>query len=330
MEYINIGRFLSVSITRKSVNSLVRKNIGNYNGLATLFSAGDKPVIAYCEDNRKLDQDGETKLVVLNGNFRAEATYKLDHYYTAFFDLFDGKLLARSGNTIYLMDYEKNDREAYIDRLLSGLNETAMLLIGADSFIAKDAGTVKLVYKGMNATTGGILTLATYSNSFRLNRIVGAYNSSGRVAAISEHSFGILAGSTLKEGAWDFFEFMTNEEYLASLSDRDSFSIVDSVFKTQLDGQEALLLEQEPPLTFVTANCSIEVNVEPHEMKRALISLVERIDCTATCDDAVFNIITEATGLYFAGDKTADEVADVIQSSMAVYLAEQYARCHDN
>lgn len=123
---------------------------------------------------------------------------------------------------------------------------------------------------------------------------------------------------------------MTNEEYLASLSDRDSFSIVDSVFKTQLDGQEALLLEQEPPLTFVTANCSIEVNVEPHEMKRALISLVERIDCTATCDDAVFNIITEATGLYFAGDKTADEVADVIQSSMAVYLAEQYARCHDN
>lgn len=176
MEYINIRRFLSVSITRKSVNSLVRKNIGNYNGLATLFSAGDKPVIAYCEDNRKLDQDGETKLVVLNGNFRAEATYKLDHYYTAFFDLFDGKLLARSGNTIYLMDYEKNDREAYIDRLLSGLNETAMLLIGADSFLAKDAGTVKLVYKGMNATTGGILTLATYGNSFRLNRIVEAYN----------------------------------------------------------------------------------------------------------------------------------------------------------
>lgn len=532
-------------------------SIGEYNGLAALFSVEGNPIIAYCEDNRQLARNGETKLVALDSTFRPETIYKLDYYYTAFFDLFDDKLLARSGNTIYLIDYEKNTREAYIDRLLSGLNETALLHIDADSFLAKDGGVVKLVCKSENTTTGGVLTLATYGNSFRLNKVVESYNSSGhgykinlkdyadydvnansgagltalnadiisgsgpdildlscfsadqlgskgilddlkpyfgqsksisydmlvstvvsafeyknslyrfvpfwgihiltgdgnitgrqeqwslekltelchaysseelfgpditrddllqntaiygdgylydrekqtchftseefisllelvknlptdskaasddlsriylgeqklcfrsvpydglltlsclsaayggneeyigfplkaggRVAAIPESSFGILSSSASKEGAWDFFEFMMSEEYLASLSDRDSFSIVDRVFKTQLDGQEALLVERDTPLTLITVNCSIEVNVDPHEIKRYLISLVERIDCAATCDDAVLNIISEATEPYFAGDKTAEEVAAVIQSRMAVYLAEQYA-----
>lgn len=543
-------------ITAVDKQGVLVANIGNYNGLAALFYSGGKPVIAFCEDNRQLDRGGETKLVVLDDNFRTEATYKLDHYYTAFFDLFDGNLLARSGNTIYLINYEKNSREAYIDRLLSGLNETAMLHIGADRFLAKDGGAVKLVFKA-EGKGGGVLTLATYGKSFMLNHIVESYNSSGhgykislkdyadydvsttsnagltalnadilsgngpdildlscfsadqlgskgiledlkpyfglsknisydmlvpsvvsafeykdslyrfipfwgihimvgdsnitgsqkqwsleklaelsriysaeelfgsdmtrqdllryiaiygdsylydrenqtchftdgelslllelskglpeerktvsdelsriysgeqtlcfrsasyngilalsclsaafdgneefigfplkdggRVAAIPEYSFGILTGSNSKDGAWDFFEFLMSDEYLSELSEKDSFSIVDSVFKTQLDKQETLLLAQETPLTLVTANCSIEVNVDPHEIKMALISLVDRIDCAATCDDAVFNIITEAAGPYFAGDKTADDVAAVIQSRIVVYLAEQYA-----
>ncbi|MGM9603162.1 MAG: hypothetical protein ACI3W5_16445 [Faecousia sp.] len=555
---VNNGYIIQMTsfITAVDGQGSLVSTIGKYNGLAELFFTGGKPVIAYCEDNRQRDRDGETKLVVLDDGFGTDTTYELDHYYTAFFDLFDGKLLARSGNTIYLIDYEKNTREAYIDRLLSGLSETAMLHISTDRFLAKDGGAAKLVFKSEN-TVGGVLTLATYGRSFMLNRVVEAYNSSGheykislkdyadydvnensnagltalnadilsgngpdildlscfsadqlaangilenlkpyfersdslsydmlvssvvrafeykeclyqfvpfwgvhilagdgnitggqaqwtlekltelsqtysseelfgpdmtrkdflwniaiygdgylydkekqtcrftdgefslllelsknlpeesratsddlsrvylgeqklcfrsapydalltlsclsaafdgneeyigfplksggRVAAIPEYCFGILAGSASKEGAWDFFEFMMSKEYLVTLSERDSFSIVESVFKSQLDKQEALFLEQETPLTLITVNCKIEVNVDTHEMKNTLISLVERIDCAATCDDAVLNIISEAAQPYFAGDKTAEEAAAVIQSRMEVYLAEKYA-----
>lgn len=550
---------LSSSIAAVDSQGKLIAELGRYKGSATLLSAGDRLMIAYCEDNRQSNKEGKTKLVELGGNFKAESTYEIDYYYSAFFDVFDGKLLARAGNTIYLVDYRKNTREPYIDRLLSGMNETALLHIDGDRFLAREGGSAKLVFKA-EKPAGGVLTLATYGNSFALNRIVEAYNSGdhgykisvvdyaaydsadnisagltalnadilsgngpdildlscfsadqlgckgiledlkpylarsgklsydalvpsvvkafeykgclyrlvpfwgicvlagdgsitgareewsleklmelseayspvelfgsdmtredflrdiviygdgqfydrekaacsftedgfiwllefskglpeesgtatdalarvyageqklcsrfitydglmtigclsaafgeneeyvgfplkvgGRVAATAQYSYGIMASSSDKDGAWDFLEFMLSDEYLAGWAANDCFSIVDSVFKTQLDGQEKALLDREGPLELLTFNngqiYNIEITGDASEMKKALVSLTERIDCAAVYDDAILNIIKTAAEAYYAGDKTAAEAAEIIQSKVRVYLAEQY------
>ena len=51
-------------------------------------------------------------------------------------------------------------------------------------------------------------------------------------------------------------------------------------------------------------------------------ALVEKADTVAYTNQALVNIIEEEVSAYFADQKTADEVADIIQSRVSVYLKE--------
>ena len=42
----------------------------------------------------------------------------------------------------------------------------------------------------------------------------------------------------------------------------------------------------------------------------------------ATSENTIVNIIEEEAGAYYAGQKTAEEVADIIQSRVSIYLSE--------
>lgn len=51
-----------------------------------------------------------------------------------------------------------------------------------------------------------------------------------------------------------------------------------------------------------------------------LVNSINKIDL---CDSAIYDIVLEQAGPYFAGDKTLDETVDLIQRRVTLYVNEQ-------
>jgi hypothetical protein len=54
-----------------------------------------------------------------------------------------------------------------------------------------------------------------------------------------------------------------------------------------------------------------------------LLDLIRAIQNIAIYDETVLGIIENESAAFFNGDKTAQEVANLIQSKVAIYVAEQ-------
>jgi hypothetical protein len=54
----------------------------------------------------------------------------------------------------------------------------------------------------------------------------------------------------------------------------------------------------------------------------ALEKILEGLSFSVNSESEVLNIIMEEAGAYFAGQKSTDEVSDIIQSRIQVYLKE--------
>ncbi|MDR0963083.1 MAG: hypothetical protein LBM60_00515, partial [Clostridium sp.] len=63
---------------------------------------------------------------------------------------------------------------------------------------------------------------------------------------------------------------------------------------------------------------------KPQEIEeiRQLIDKADQISPAGNAQDEIFTIILEETAAYFEGQKTVDEVADIIQRRVQVYVDE--------
>ena len=62
------------------------------------------------------------------------------------------------------------------------------------------------------------------------------------------------------------------------------------------------------------------ISQEQADMLRELISSTTKL---ASYDDSIFKIVKEQAQAYFAGQKSAEEVAKLIQSKANIYVNEQ-------
>ena len=67
----------------------------------------------------------------------------------------------------------------------------------------------------------------------------------------------------------------------------------------------------------------IEVYAMTQEQYDQFMDLLSRIDSVASIDSSIADIVLEETGPYFAGQKTVEETASVIQSRVKLYVNEQ-------
>ena len=67
-----------------------------------------------------------------------------------------------------------------------------------------------------------------------------------------------------------------------------------------------------------------EITSEPitAEKADAFIAFLESLDSFSDLDYNVYNIVAEETGAFYSGQKSAQEVADTIQSRVQIYLNE--------
>lgn len=148
----------------------------------------------------------------------------------------------------------------------------------------------------------------------------GAYIDSNDLMVLSAKSENL-------EGAWEFVRYYLTDEYQRSLEwgmpvnrrifmeqaqelTERSFRLDENGVKVEFDntlyyhGEEVPV----PPMT--------------QEQLERLIMHLESVKTTAFVNDSIMNIISEEMGSFFAGDKTAEEVAKLIQNRAELYVQE--------
>lgn len=120
-----------------------------------------------------------------------------------------------------------------------------------------------------------------------------------------------------KDVAWDFLKtFVSEEAQTADLM----WGI--PVTQTGLEHfiYEAQHMENEHGYSW--DDVSINITSATDEEVEEFLAVFERADEVSTQDSAIMAIIEEEVAPYFEGQKTADEVADIIQSRVDIYLKE--------
>ena len=118
------------------------------------------------------------------------------------------------------------------------------------------------------------------------------------------------AGNT--EGAIAFLKFLlTDSQVQASTAGYRCFPVLESAMDTVVDLSAAGDIEFEQGFDRAT-------DAQIQKIK----DLMTELDCIQ-CYDAVYDIILEETAALFAGDKSPEDTADIIQNRVSIYLAEQ-------
>ncbi len=136
----------------------------------------------------------------------------------------------------------------------------------------------------------------------------------------------ISAKSKNIDAAWDFVKTMLDDSIQQDLWD---FPVTRSALDT-------LLQDAAQPETYVDENGETQVvesstyigdteyTMEPltQEQVEDFKSLIDGAFCSGSYDADIMNIISEESAAYFSGDKTADDVAKLIQNRVSIYLGE--------
>ncbi|MCH5275213.1 MAG: extracellular solute-binding protein [Lachnospiraceae bacterium] len=148
----------------------------------------------------------------------------------------------------------------------------------------------------------------------------------------------ISTTSAYKEACWTFIEGMLTEEALTSRMFVWGFPIRQSVFDSRLEeamvpdyamdeNGELLLDENGEPIEISHSSwgwddVTYELMSVSEKDAEAIRETINRIGGTGNYDEQIMAIIEEESDAYFAGQKSVDEVADIIQSRVQMYVNE--------
>lgn len=115
---------------------------------------------------------------------------------------------------------------------------------------------------------------------------------------------GIVNQGDNASGCWEFIKFMLLHPDMKA----DSLPVYIPLLRDKVDQAQ----DSE----------DIPVKMSDDDAER-LLSLISEIENVAIYDKTVLDIISEESASFFNGDKTVEEVAELIQSKVSIYVAEQ-------
>ncbi len=139
-------------------------------------------------------------------------------------------------------------------------------------------------------------------------------------------AFAIPEGSTNKEGAFAFIEYLLSEEF------QNTGKLLDSRFPVKNSAieeyAERLMVEtpgmgKRTPYGFGEDDLMVMIDLEhDEEYLELLMEMISRVDGIKTSDEQILMIINEEAAGFLAGQKSAAEVAEIIQNRVQVYVNE--------
>lgn len=160
--------------------------------------------------------------------------------------------------------------------------------------------------------------------------IAGIPNGDGqlRYSMTYNENYGINSASDKKEMAWSFLEYLISEEYQGQLM--DFWNGGDGMFPVRRDVLENTLLaevdwETEQPYVYKNTYTGERVFFESdftEEDVQVILDIVENCYYEYAIGGELSQILADEIVYYFKGDKSAKEVAEIIQNRVSLYLIE--------
>lgn len=153
-----------------------------------------------------------------------------------------------------------------------------------------------------------------------------------------ENCYAITTKSSNPDGAWEFIESMLQYEEVSEWGGPNNFPIrkdmLEETFAKAMkengsyDEDGNIMLDENgepmiwPKVTWGFDDWQCEVYAATPEQVQAVRDLIDSSVAATNNDETILNIIQEEAQAYFEGQKSAQEVAGIIQSRVQTYVSE--------
>lgn len=128
----------------------------------------------------------------------------------------------------------------------------------------------------------------------------------------------INSRSQHKESAWKFVSTLLQEEYYEQSAFVRGFSVRKDILEKQLEES----MSQGWGTYSIGADFVMEIKPATQESVDNIKSLIKGADRLASYDYEIMNILMEEAEMYFAGSKSVDEVVEIAENRIQMYVNE--------
>ncbi|MDE5564768.1 MAG: hypothetical protein K2I93_06400 [Oscillospiraceae bacterium] len=196
----------------------------------------------------------------------------------------------------------------YTDRYLRYQHDEDYLFFTGFSAINKASMASNWAYT--KADLGGDFTLVGYPSD---------NGQGGKIAASTEMA--ILSTCKNKEAAWEALKAYLDVDLSAS-GYGGGYSIFETKFEEQMD-DEMYIMESGERTDLEYYDDDSDVYPLTQEERDGLEAYIRGCETFMMLDENVKNIVLEEAGMYFSGDRSAEDTAKMIQSRAQIMLSEQ-------
>jgi ABC-type glycerol-3-phosphate transport system substrate-binding protein len=147
----------------------------------------------------------------------------------------------------------------------------------------------------------------------------------------ADNCYAVSAQSRHKDGAWKFVESFFTREWQEKITPNYAFSVDRDRFEQQLKHAEQVQWytdrdgrqREAPVLTYDMNGEVVEVFAPRPEDTDSLRQMVEGARMIKRGDVEALRIVQEEAAYYFAGQKSLEEVADIIRNRMGLMAEER-------
>lgn len=166
---------------------------------------------------------------------------------------------------------------------------------------------------------------ATFGEAITFKGYPGAAGNGASIDANTE--IAITSKAANPDGAWEFVKYFLSEEY------QDQFEWEYPIRISSLEKQMAKAKERPYWLnadgekeyydnTFWIANQEVKIGENTDEDNQRVLDLIKSTTNVSRRDKNIYKIIEEEAAAFFEGQKSAKDVADIIQNRVSNYIAE--------
>ncbi len=166
-------------------------------------------------------------------------------------------------------------------------------------------------------------------------------NGNGCRMILGDGCFGILSASGHKEGAWEFLRFLLEEDGLprirwetgmsarADQFEQEIEKAAEDPYEKDMEGQIRLDEKGDPVrrsyggIYDMQEGTMIPFYVPLPEDINVLRNLLDGAGTADSRDEVIWSIVSEEAAAFFQGQKTVDDVAEVIQNRVSLYVNER-------
>ncbi len=159
--------------------------------------------------------------------------------------------------------------------------------------------------------------------------VIPGYPTANKEGSSINPSFELAITSTskFKDGAWDFIKYFISDEYQSNINYEIPLKLsrLNDIAKENMKpysytDSEGNVIEN--PTTYWVAGQSIEIGEITQEYVDKFNDFIKSITNVSKYDSSMQTIISEETAAFFAGTKTAEETAKIINNRVSTYINE--------